>query len=101
MDGRVKARFVKSFTAVNAAPLLPMLFVKQVAYSRRGLGLNLRNMVKTFSLYEASTGMFTGKRVQCDEDALLEMRLPPGTLTIEGSYDQMSQRVDLATGCVV
>ena len=58
-------------------------------------------MVKTFSLYEASTGLFTGKRLQCDEDALLEVRLPPGTLTVEGAYDHMSQRVDLATGSVV
>ena len=58
-------------------------------------------MVKTFSLYEASTGLFTGKRLQCDEDALLEVRLPPGTLTVEGAYDHMSQRVDLTTGSVV
>jgi hypothetical protein len=76
-------------------------FVKQVAYIGPCFGLNLRNMVKTFSLYEASTGLFTGKRLQCDEDALLEVRLPPGTLTLEGAYDHMSQRVDMMTGCVV
>ena len=58
-------------------------------------------MVKTFSLYEAATGLFTGKRLQCDEDALLQMRLPPGTLAREGGFDHMSQRVDLTTGCVV
>jgi hypothetical protein len=58
-------------------------------------------MMKTFSLYEASTGLFTGKRLQCDEDALVTMRLPPGTLTMEGAYDHMSQRVDVTTGCVV
>jgi hypothetical protein len=29
-------------------------------------------MIKTYSLYEAATGLFTGKRLQCDEDALLE-----------------------------
>jgi hypothetical protein len=58
-------------------------------------------MVKTFSLYEAATGLFTGKRLQCDEDALLQMRLPPGTLAREGGFDHMSQRVDLATGCIV
>ncbi len=101
MKDTAEPRFVKSFTAVNVAPLRLMPFVKQVAYSGQGLGLNLGNMVKTFCLYEASTGLFTGKRLQCDEDALLEVRLPPGTLTIEGSYDQMSQRVDLTTGCVV
>ena len=58
-------------------------------------------MTKTFSLYEAATGLFTGKRVQCDEDALLEMRLPPGTLTMEGAFDPSSQRVDLSTGKVI
>ena len=58
-------------------------------------------MIKTFSLYEAATGLFTGKRLQCDEDALLEMRLPPGTLAMEGAFDHMSQRVDLSTGSVI
>ncbi|HWW21227.1 MAG TPA: hypothetical protein VNZ06_10510 [Steroidobacteraceae bacterium] len=58
-------------------------------------------MIKTFSLYEAATGLFTGKRLQCDEDGLVEARLPPGTLAIEGAFDQMSQRVDLATGKIV
>jgi hypothetical protein len=58
-------------------------------------------MNKTFSLYEAATGLFTGKHLQCDDDALLKVRLPPGTLTCEGAYDHMSQRVDLTTGCVV
>jgi hypothetical protein len=58
-------------------------------------------MIKTFSLYEAASGLFTGKRLQCDEDALLEMRLPPGTLAIEGAFDHMSQRVDLNTGGVI
>ena len=58
-------------------------------------------MIKTFSLYEAATGLFTGRRLQCDDDALLEVRLPPGTLTREGAFDHMSQRVDLTTGCVV
>jgi hypothetical protein len=58
-------------------------------------------MIKTFSLYEAATGKFTGKRLQCDEDALLEVRLPPGTLAMEGAFDHMSQRVELSTGAVV
>jgi hypothetical protein len=58
-------------------------------------------MAKIFSLYEAATGLFTGKRLNCDEDALLQMRLPPGTLTCEGDYDHMSQRVDLSTGGIV
>lgn len=58
-------------------------------------------MIKTFSLYEAATGLFTGKRLQCDDDALLEVRLPPGTLAREGAFDHMSQRVELTTGEIV
>jgi hypothetical protein len=58
-------------------------------------------MIKTFSLYEAATGLFTGKRLQCDEEGLLEVRLPPGTLAIEGAHDHMSQRVELSSGKIV
>jgi hypothetical protein len=58
-------------------------------------------MKKTYSLYEASSGMFTGRRLHCDDDGLLAARLPAGTLALEGSFDHMSQRVDLSTGAVV
>jgi len=58
-------------------------------------------MNKTYSLYEAATGLFTGKRLHCDDDGLLAVRLPAGTLAIEGSYDPRCQRMDLATGTVV
>jgi hypothetical protein len=58
-------------------------------------------MIKTFSLYEAATGLFTGKRLQCDEEGLVEVRLPPGTLAIEGAHDHMSQRVEMSSGKVV
>src|SRR6202789_2034044 len=58
-------------------------------------------MIKTFSLYEAATGLFTGKRLQCDEDGLVEVRLPPGTLAMEGAHDHMSQRVELSSGKVI
>jgi hypothetical protein len=58
-------------------------------------------MIKTYSLYEAATGLFTGKRLHCDVDGLLAVRLPAGTLATEGAYDHRSQRMDLATGTVV
>jgi hypothetical protein len=58
-------------------------------------------MIKTYSLYEAASGLFTGKRLHCDDDALLSMRLPAGTLALAGAFDPRSQRLDLATGKVV
>ena len=58
-------------------------------------------MIKTYSLYEAATGLFTGKRLHCDEDGLLAVRLPAGTLALEGTFDHRSQRMDLSTGAVV
>jgi hypothetical protein len=58
-------------------------------------------MIKTYSLYEAATGLFTGKRLHCDDDGLLVARLPAGTLAREGAYDHRSERMDLSTGAVV
>lgn len=58
-------------------------------------------MAKTYSLYETATGEFTGKRLHCDEDELLTMRLPMGTLAIEGAFDPSTQRIHIETGTVV
>jgi hypothetical protein len=58
-------------------------------------------MIKTYSLYEAASGLFTGKRLHCDDEGLLAVRLPAGTLALEGSYDHRTQRMDLSTGAVV
>jgi hypothetical protein len=58
-------------------------------------------MTKTYSLYEAATGLFIGKRLHCDDEGLLSARLPAGTLALEGTFDHRCQRLDLATGVVV
>ncbi|HEY3730146.1 MAG TPA: hypothetical protein VGL28_02665 [Steroidobacteraceae bacterium] len=58
-------------------------------------------MIKTYSLYEAASGLFTGKRLHCDDEGLLAVRLPAGTLALEGSYDHRTQRMDLTTGAVI
>jgi hypothetical protein len=58
-------------------------------------------MIKTYSLYEAATGLFTGKRLHCDDEGLLSVRLPAGTLAMVGAFDHRSQRMDLTTGAVV
>ena len=58
-------------------------------------------MAKTYSLYETATGMFTGQQLHCEEDELLTMRLPVGTMAIEGSFDPSRQRMESLTGTVV
>jgi len=58
-------------------------------------------MRKTYSVYEAATGLFTGQLLHCDDEELLSVRLPTGTLAREGKFDRRCQRVDLATGAVV
>jgi hypothetical protein len=58
-------------------------------------------MTKTYSLYEAATGLFTGKRLHCDEDELLTMKLPIGTMAVEGAFDPATQRLEPKTGTVV
>jgi hypothetical protein len=58
-------------------------------------------MTKTYSLYEAATGLFIGKRLHCDDEGLLSARLPAGTLALEGTFDHRCQRLDLVTGVVV
>lgn len=55
--------------------------------------------MKTHSFAAADTGLFTG-RTYSGPDELLALNTPPGTRAIEGSYDHLSQRLDLATGQV-
>lgn len=58
-------------------------------------------MIKTYSFYDSSTGLFTGKHLQCDDAAMIATTLPNGMMALEGAYDHLSHRVDLATGQIV
>lgn len=58
-------------------------------------------MIKTYSLYDRVTGLFTGKQMRCDDSAMRATQLPEGILAFEGAFDHLSQRVDVATGQVV
>lgn len=57
-------------------------------------------MRKWWSFYDATTGLFTGRRVLCSE-RLLERNIRPGEAAIEGMFDHLSQRVDVESGEVV
>jgi hypothetical protein len=58
-------------------------------------------MLRTYSLYDATNGLFTGKRLHADDPQKLAAHLPDGIAAIEGAHDHRSQRVQLDTGRVV
>ena len=57
-------------------------------------------MSRTWSLYDAATGSFTGRTI-IGTPAALASNLRAGMLAIEGKYDAQRQRIDTATGAVV
>jgi hypothetical protein len=52
--------------------------------------------MKTWSFYAKETGLFVDLRHSAMSDAHLEINTPPGTVAIEGVFDHLSERVDLA-----
>jgi hypothetical protein len=57
-------------------------------------------MSQTYSLYDKTTGIFTGTKLSC-ADQYLQQNVPSGMSPMAGDYDDLSQRVDLATGAVI
>ena len=53
-----------------------------------------------FSLYDKSTGLFTGAQVH-GPDHLVAMNTPIGCAVLRGQHDHLSRCVDLATGNVI
>lgn len=56
--------------------------------------------MKTFSLYDTATGLFTGQTLTL-APAHLAANVPPGLAAMEGQFNDHAQRVELATGEVV
>lgn len=56
-------------------------------------------MTKTWSFYEAATGVFRAKRLTCPPS--FDVQVPEGCIVIEGIFDHERQRVDLATGEII
>lgn len=55
---------------------------------------------RTYSIYDATTGLFTGRRVHCEPEHL-DSNVREGTLAIEGEYDPRSQKFDLVEKRVI
>ena len=53
------------------------------------------------TIYNVSTGAFTGQEVVANNEHSLRINTPDGCAAIEGQHDHLSKRVDLATGEVV
>lgn len=56
--------------------------------------------MNTYSLYDLATGIFTGGRIICGSE-FLDQNIPPGIACVAGEYDELSERVDVATGVVI
>lgn len=50
-------------------------------------------MSDTYSIADASTGIFTGVQVTCEPDEL-SANTPPGCMAVPGAWDALSYRVD-------
>jgi hypothetical protein len=57
--------------------------------------------MRTWSLYDLATGLFTGERVSLTNPADLAHNVAPGLGALEGAFDHLAQRVALETGAVV
>lgn len=58
-------------------------------------------MNKTWSFYDAATGIFTGRRLRTSNADTLAANTPEGCAAIEGRFDPQTERVDLETGGVI
>lgn len=56
--------------------------------------------MKTYAFYDPKTGLLLDARVML-ADSQLEANTPPGFVALEGHFDHLQQRVDVATGEVV
>lgn len=56
--------------------------------------------MSAWSFYRLDDGRFTGRRTSCAPEQL-QAQTPDGCAALEGRFDHLSQRVDLATGTVV
>lgn len=52
--------------------------------------------MKHWSFYKSATGLFTGGIFSSDDYESIKMNTPSDCVAIEGHYDHLSQRVDLA-----
>lgn len=57
--------------------------------------------MRTVSLADKTTGMFTGVKVMGSDDATIEQNVPAGQRAVDGLHDHRNRRYDEATDSVV
>jgi hypothetical protein len=57
--------------------------------------------MRTWSFYDQVSGSFSGRRFRALNDRALDANTPDGLVPLEGTFDRLSQRVDVQTGKVV
>lgn len=56
--------------------------------------------MNAYQIYDSASGLFTGAALSCDADQLA-INVPDGFSCLVGSYDVLSQRVDITSGSVI
>lgn len=57
--------------------------------------------MKTYSFYDKATGAIHPTIFSSDDDSQLANNTPADNIAIDGQFDSLSQRVDIATGLVL
>ena len=57
--------------------------------------------MRTWSFYHPQSGEFLNSRYRSNIDDHLKINTPDGYVAIEGEFDHLSQRVDVANGTVI
>jgi hypothetical protein len=57
--------------------------------------------MKTWSFYSEHDGIFVDRKIRANVERIALANAPPGCIAIEGDYDRLTQRVDIATGEVI
>jgi hypothetical protein len=58
-------------------------------------------MSRSVSFAHKETGLFNGMHMMFSDDALVVLNTPPDHFAVDGQFDSLSQRVDIATGKVI
>jgi thioredoxin-like negative regulator of GroEL len=58
-------------------------------------------MSRPYAYYDVTSGLFSARSVLASSKSMAEANAPAGYAAIEGRYDRLTQRVDVATGNVV
>jgi hypothetical protein len=57
--------------------------------------------MKAFGFYHKDTGVLHDTQIMVSDDAMVALNTPTDHVPIEGQFDSLSQRIDIASGVVI